>query len=831
MTMRNLIAVLLFSAVASPIQAAEAAKPAAPKIVKLSVEPATVTLSAPGEGMRVLVTGITKDGERVDLTPSARLQPVGDAVKVDKSGYLYAGGTDGLTRVLVSAAGQKAELNVTVRGQGQPRPPSFIRDVMPVLNKVGCTGGMCHGAAKGKNGFKLSLRGYDPEFDYRALLHDVWSRRINRSDPARSLMLAKPTQQVAHGGGARIELGSRYYQTLLNWISAGGPYGDPARDRPEKLALLPAEIFTSRLGARQQLLALARYPDGSVRDVTREAVFASTTPSVAEVSPEGLVTVQRKGEATALVRYEGKFVTLPVTVVDSRPGFVWTALPQHNYIDRHIDAKLQRLKVLPSAPAEEAEFLRRVSLDLIGISPKPEEVRAFLADPADSRARRGRMIDRLMARPEFVDHWALKWGDLLQSNRKFLGDKGLWAFRQWIRDSVAQNKPYDKMVRELLTSTGSTYENPPANFFRVASDPKQAMEKTSQLFLGVRMVCAQCHDHPFEQWTQNNYYELAAFFSAVGVKPGFDSDEEIVYEKRDDREIRHPKDGRVVEPRFLVASLGAGYGAPGNAAPPVPAGADRRDALVEWLTSEQNPFFARAIANRVWSYFFGRGIIEPVDDIRATNPPGNEPLLAALAKDVTEHHYGLQHLIRTIVNSRAYQASFRTNEWNADDQVNFSHAIPRRLSAEQLLDAIAVATGARPRFPEVPPEFRAEQLPGPHVGSGGFLDLFGRPARESSCECERRNDMSLPQALSLINGPAVADAVADPKGTVARLILAGASDRELVEELYLAALSRLPDASESDAAIAYLRKGPGRATNAQDLLWALLNSNAFLFNR
>jgi len=799
-------------------------RPAA-KVTKIWAEPAPLVLSAPGEGRRVLVRGLTADGETIDLTAGAVLKPLGAGVRLDRDGFL-APVKEGPAKVLVTAARLKFELPVVVSDLAKTRQPTFFRDVMPVLNKIGCTSGVCHGAAKGKNGFKLSLRGYDPEADYQALLYDVSGRRFNRSDPARSLMLAKPTQQVAHGGGLRIEISSRYYKILLDWISAGVPYGDAAADRVAKLEVFPSEIFMRRPGQEQRMLALAHYPDGSVRDVTREAVFASNAPEIAEaaavVADAPLLKGQRKGEAAVMVRYEGRFVTVPVTILDPRPGFQWAALPQYNYIDGHADAKLERLKIQPSPPAGDAEFLRRVSLDLIGLPPRPEEVRAFLADPAESRSKRARLIDLLIARPEFVDHWALKWADLLQSSRKFLGDKGMWAFREWIRQSVAANKPYHKMVRELLTSTGSTFENPAANFFRVtAADPKQAMEKTTQVFLGVRMVCAQCHDHPFEQWTQNNYYELAAFFAAVGVKPGLDSDEEIVYEKRDGYDIQHPKDGRVVEPRYLVASLDA---------PQLPA-ANRREALVEWLTSRQNPFFARAIANRVWSYFFGRGIIEPVDDIRASNPAANEPLLAALAKDFTDHNYDLQHLIRTIVNSRVYQASLAANQWNADDEANFSHAAPRRLSAEQLLDAIAVATGSRPKFAEVPPDFRAEQLPGPHVGAGGFLDLFGRPARETSCECERRSEMSLPQALNLINGPTVGDALADPKGRVAQLILAGATDRQLAEDLYLAAFSRLPDAKEYDAAVTYLRGGSSRAARAQDLLWALLNSNAFLFNR
>ncbi len=814
----RLLLSLALAAVTSP---AATQKPAI-KVTKIWAEPSPLILSAPGEGRKILVKGATASGDTIDVTAGAVLKPVGDAVRLDQDGFLYPV-KEGPAKVLVTAGGRKTELPVTVSGLGATRTPTFLRNVMPVLNKVGCTQGVCHGAAKGKNGFKLSLRGYDPEADYQALLQDMSGRRFNRADPARSLMLAKPTNQVAHGGGLRIEIGSRYYKTLLDWISAGVPYGDPAADRPARLEVVPSEIFMTQPGRAQALAALAHYPDGSVRDVTREAVFGSNATDIAEIDTgRALVTGVRKGEAAVLVRYEGKFVTVPVTVLNPRPGFLWTALPQHNYIDQHIDSKLQRLKIQASPPVSDAEFLRRVSLDLIGLPPRPEEVRAFLADPADSRAKRSAAIDRLMKRSEFVDHWALKWGDLLQSSRKYLGDKGNWAFREWIRQSVAQNKPYDKMVRELLTSFGSTFENPPANFFRVAgADPKQAMEKTTQVFLGVRMVCAQCHDHPFEQWTQNNYFQLAAFFAAVGIKPGIESDEEIVYEKREDYELKHPKDGRVVEPRYLFASLDA---------PKLPS-ANRRDALVNWLTSKQNPFFARAIANRIWSYFLGRGIIDPVDDIRASNPPSNEPLLAALAKDLTDHDYDLQHLIRTIVNSRAYQASIATNEWNGDDDLNFSRAIPRRLTAEQLMDAVALAAGSRPRFPEVPPDFRAEQLPGPHVGVGGFLDLFGRPQRESSCECERRSDLSLPQALNLVNGPTLAEALADPKGRISQLILKGASDRELVENLYLAAFSRPPDSKELDSALTYLASGSSRAARAQDLLWALLNSNAFLFNR
>ena len=788
---------------------------------KIVIAPSSLSLDSSEQGRRVLVTGITADGEKFDLTHEARFEPAGGGVRVDDDGYLY-GLSQGAATIKVSARGQSADLPVNVGDLSQKRAISFLSDVMPVLNKQGCTAGACHGSAKGKNGFKMSLRGYDPEFDYRALLFDVSGRRFNRADPAQSLMLSKPTQAVPHEGGLHIEKGSRYYDTIINWISAGTPFGDQQRDSVAKLEVTPPEVFMSRPGMKQQILVVATYGDGSTRDVTREAVVASSQDTTAKIVDDSVVQGERTGEVTLLVRYEGKFVIVPVTILNPSPGFEWKQLSQHNYIDEHIDAKLRRLKIQPSGVADDSTFVRRVYLDLAGIPPTPAEARAFIEDPEKSRLKRIRLIDELMKRKEFVDHWALKWGDLLQSNRKYLGEKGTWAFRQWIRDQIASNRPYDQVVRELITSTGSTYQNPAANFFRVNKDPKEAMEKTTQLFLGVRMVCAQCHDHPFERWTQNQYYQLAAFFAAVGVKPGFDSDEEIVYLKRADNTFKHPKTGRIVEPEYLIASAGA---------PPLNAADDRRRALAEWLTSEKNPFFARAITNRLWSYFFGRGIIDPVDDIRASNPPVNQALLEALADDFVKNGYDLLHVIRTIANSRTYQTGIAANEWNENDMTNFSRFLPRRLTAESLLDAITVATGSRPEFDEVPPDFTAQELPDPHIGKGGFLDMFGRPERESACECERRNEMSLPQAMSLVNGPTLAEAVADPEGRVAAAIIAGKPDRELVEELYLGTLSRLPTSGEMDNALTYLRLGSGRAAGAQDLLWALINSNAFLFNR
>jgi hypothetical protein len=803
------------------VLAATACSAAAQDAVMLSVTPSELTFRSADEGLRVLVTGTTGEGEKLDLTEAAKFDPAEPIVRRAADGLFYAT-HEGQTKVTVTAGGAQAVLTVHVGDLARPPQISFLRDVEPILNKVGCTSGTCHGSAKGKNGFKLSLRGYDPEFDYEALLFDMSGRRFNRADPARSLMLAKPTQQVPHGGGLRIEPGSRYYKAILSWISAGVPFGHPKIDRVETLEVLPKEVFMHGPNKTQQVLALAHYADGSVRDVTREANISSNTPEVAEVEGNARVKGERKGEAALLVRYEGKFVSVPVTVLNPNPGFVWNNLPQHNYIDELIDAKLKRLKILPTPAVDDAEFLRRASLDLIGLPPTPEEIRAFVEDKTESSAKRSQAVDRLIVRPEFVDHWTLKWGDLLQVSRRYLGDKGMWEFREWIRDSIARNKPYDKFVYELLTARGSSYENPAANFFRVTRNAKASMEKTTQLFMGVRLVCTQCHDHPFEKWTQNQYYEMTAFFGSVGLKPGFQSGDEIVYDKREDFEVKHPKTGRVVAAKYLVASIGA---------PPIPGTSERREALVEWLTSKDNPFFARAVANRYWSYFLGRGIIEPVDDIRASNPPVNEALLEALTRDLTDHGFDLRHLMKVIVNSRAYQAGIQTNVWNEDDKVNFSHAVPRRLGAEELMDALALAAGSRPKFPEVPPDTKAEEFPDPHVGRDGFLDVFGRPARESSCECERRSDISLPQALNLVNGRTIADAIADPKGRVAKLVLAGASDRAIVEDLYLSALSRYPTAKENDTALAFLQNGQSRAAWAQDLLWSLVNSKAFLYNR
>src|SRR5712692_9706712 len=645
------ISIFIFSGFAvaqdnSKTAAAAKATPASEiKVSQIRLFPAEVVFSDPREYRKVVVLGKTEEAGEFDLSRDATFAPADDCVKWDEKGSLYPV-RDCQTKVEVSARGLKATLPVTVRGLDQPHPISFVRDVEPILNKVGCTAGTCHGAAKGKNGFKLSLRGYDPEFDYDRLIHDLSGRRFNRADPARSLMLLKPTAEVPHGGGLRFDTDSQYYQTILEWISEGVPFGDASAAKVRQREVIPSEIMMRKPGLAQELGVVAHFADGTVRDVTREASYTSNTPSIADVNQEGLVTSSRKGEAALLVRYEGNFVTVNTTVLSEKPGFKWAEAPEYNFIDAAVDRKLQKLHILPSEVCSDVEFIRRASLDLIGLPPRPEEVRAFLEDRTPDRQKRSRLVDQLMARPEFVDHWSLKWGDLLKSNRKFLGPKGVWRFRDWIRQSVAENKPYNQFVYELLTARGSTYQNPAANYFLVDDQPNTVMESTTQLFLGVRFVCAHCHDHPFEQWTNKQYFELSAFFARVGIHEGAQNLEKVVYDK-DDGDIRFPKTGRVAPPDVPYGKID------------VSTAEGRRQLLAEWLASKDNPYFGKAISNRIWSYFFGRGIIEPVDDIRSSNPPVNPELLNALTEEFIQHHFDLRYLMKAIVNYRAYQLSTR----------------------------------------------------------------------------------------------------------------------------------------------------------------------------
>ncbi|MGE3317138.1 MAG: DUF1549 and DUF1553 domain-containing protein, partial [Planctomycetaceae bacterium] len=787
-----------------------------PKLEKLEVFPANLDLADVRDIRRLLVTGITADGTRFDVSRDAAITPASKVVSIDADGFVVPE-TAGTTELKVAARGLEAKVPVVVKDTN-PRPVSFVSEVIPAISKVGCNMGTCHGSQQGRAGFKLSLRGYDPLFDYTALVDDISGRRFNRAQPAQSLMLLKPTQGVPHEGGFLFDEESRYYKILHQWIAEGCNY-DATAHRVDRIEVFPSAPLLQHMKDVQQLIVIAHYNDGTSRDVTREAVFDTSNFEVATLGKTGLIEAVRRGEAAALVRFEGLYAAAPVTVLGEREGYKWVDSPEYNFVDTHVNEKLRRMKILPSELCTDSEFLRRISLDLTGLPPTSAQTRAFLADERPTRAKREAKIDELLNSPLYVEHWTLKWSDLLLNNRKFVSEKGVWAFRNWIRSSLASDKPYDKFAYELMTADGSTFDNPAANYFRVAREPKVVMENMTQVFLGTRFNCNQCHDHPFERWTQKNYYGLAAYFASVGRKDGTRPGEEIIYSTRNPQPVIHPGTGQNVTAAFPFEHPGMDKSI-----------TDNRKKLAQWLTAPQNPYFAKSIANRYWSYFTGRGIIDPVDDIRASNPPSNPELLDALTDDFVNHNLELRHLIRTIATSHTYQRSYKTNEWNKDDVVSFSHAMPRRLAAEQLFDALVVATGAPSDIPGMPAGFRASQLPDPTVDVG-FLDMFGRAPRESPCECERTSEVSLAQTLSLVNGPTISDAIIHPKGLIARLTAEKADSRKMVEEVYLAVVCRLPTDAEKKQGEEYLASVANPVEATQDLMWALINSPEFLFNR
>ncbi|HEV8541952.1 MAG TPA: DUF1549 and DUF1553 domain-containing protein [Verrucomicrobiae bacterium] len=804
-------------------------RPPLPPITVLQLEPAQLTLHDARDARRVLVWGKTADGQKVDLTSEAVFTTQSEALAIEADKYISPR-AKGEGEVFVSAAGQSTHLPVMVENADNP-PIRFVRDVVPIMSRIGCNAGTCHGSAKGKNGFKLSLRGYDPQFDYQALITDIAGRRFNRVKAEESLMLLKPTAEVPHEGGMVLKPDSREYKLLRDWIAQGTKFEDQAKARANRIEVLPPEIDLTLPGMTQEIIVLAHYPDDSVRDVTREAVISSSSGEIATVK-NAVVTGIRRGEAAILIRYEGNYATEELRVMGDRSGYQWADLSEYNFIDQHVNAKLQKMKILPSELCTDAEFVRRVSLDLTGLPPKAERVREFLANSAPSKEKRAKLVDELIGSENYVEFWANKWADLLQLSSENLGTKAIWQYRDWIRASIEQNKPYDKFVREILLANGSSYKNPAGNYYRVLREPGKIAEDVSQTFLGVRFNCNKCHDHPFERWTQNQYYEFAAYFANLSFKRGPIGKEEVKVEaggthnvyaeeilyRNPATQVEHPKTGKVVSPKVPYGTASA-----------ITPEEDRRQAFVDWLASKDNPFFAKAMANRVWSYFFGIGIIQPVDDIRSSNPPSNAALLDALTENFIAGQFDIRQLMRTICNSRTYQLSFLPNKWNSDDQINFSHARPRRLTAEQLYDAISFVTGANKPFAGLPKGMRAVEVADGKVAGDEFLSLFGRPKRQSACECERTSNITLSHAMSLINGSTVGEAVSAPHNAIEKLVERESNNQKVVAELYYMILSRPP--TEKELNVTDFSSAPSRLEGAQDLAWALLNSPAFLFNR
>ncbi|HTU20854.1 MAG TPA: DUF1549 domain-containing protein [Gemmataceae bacterium] len=808
---RYVIIAVALSLVASTVNAAPAPEtlPPGAKIIKLEAHPQRIELKTPFEYSQLLLSAHLTGGEQMDVTRLAKIEVPAQLARVSATGVVRPV-ADGSGVLKISLQGQTLSLPIEIKGQKEKYTVSFVRDVMPTLSRMGCNAGTCHGAAKGKNGFKLSLRGYDPLFDHRSLTDDLKGRRFNRAAPDASLMLLKCTGSVAHVGGVLTQPGQPYYELLRSWI-ADGVKLDLNSPRVQSLELLPKSSVIPLPGMKQQVAARATFTDSSVRDVSVEAFLESSNTEVATVDRAGTVTAVRRGETTVLARYEGAYAAARIVIMGDRKGYQWHDVPEYSYIDTLVDAKLKQMKILPSELCTDSEFIRRVYLDLTGLPPEPSDIRAFLADSQPVRVKREALVDKLVGSPEFVEHWTNKWADLMQVNRKFLGEKGAAAFRKYIRDAVVANKPYDKFVYDILTASGSNMENPAASYYKILRDADAAMENTTQLFLAVRFNCNKCHDHPFERWTQDQYYQTAAFFAQVDRKedPKFKGQRvggtavegakplvEIIADKKSGEET-HLRTGQVAKPTFPYLHK--------DLAPPTAA---RRVQLAHWVISKNNPYFARSYVNRLWSYLLGVGIIEPVDDIRAGNPPTNPALLDALTDDFVKSGFNVRHMLKTICKSRVYQQSVKTNAFNRDDDINYSHALVRRLPAEVLYDTIYRAAGSQSRLPGLPSGARAaELLDSRDDVPGGFFVLFGKPARESACECERSPTMMLGSVLNLVNGPVPAAAINDPNNRLSKLVAAQKNDVKVVEELFLAFLGRLPTKVELQLGLQSLRDG------------------------
>ena len=775
--------------------------PEGARVTALSLFPGDAVLEGRYAYRQALVTADVEGLGKLDVTRLVKVSGSLELVKVTAGGKL-SGLKNGAGKLVFSLGGQNAEMTIKVNGLGGDDAGvkvSYVQDVMPVLSRLGCNSGVCHGSKDGKNGFKLSLRGYDPLFDHIALTDDLEGRRFNRAAPDKSLFLMKITGASPHVGGVRTTADSNYYSIFKSWVGDGVAM-DLDSPRVASIEVYPKEVTLGLPGMQQQMVALATFSDGAVRDVTHESFLSSSDTDIATVDEAGIVTAVRRGELAVLVRYEGRYAAAPTFVMGDRTGYAWGEVPEFNYIDTHVYEKLRKVKSLPSELATDAEFMRRVYLDLTGTIPDVKTIRTFLVDQREPKVKRAELVNRLVGTPEFVDFWTNKWADLLQVNKKWLGGQGAQSLHSWIRGAVASNMPYDKFVASFLNSEGSTIKNPPTSYYKVLRSPDAVMENTTQLFLGIRFSCNKCHDHPFERWTQRNYWELSAYFAQVGRKnapgaknlpnAGFTATggtEELIFDKKDG-EVKYPN-GVQAPPGFPYQHAGA-QGKEGS----------RRALVSNWITSEQNPYFARSFVNRLWSYFFGIGIIDPVDDIRASNPPSNPALLERLTRDFIASGFDTRKLMHLIVTSRTYQHSVKSSKWNEDDNVNFSHSLARRLPAETLFDAIHRASGSLARLPGQRPGSRAVELPGPEVKLGdNFLDLFGRPPRESACECERGSGMSLGQALNLVNGPTFAGAISDPTNTLSALASTEKDDRKLIEEMFLSFLSRPPTKEEADA--------------------------------
>lgn len=792
----------------------------------LKVLPGEVELSSK-ESRQQFLAEAANGGFHEDWTRNAQWTSSNPKVATVDSTGMVLPVTDGEALITASANGQSATAKVRVKGSQAPFTFSFRNHVVPVMTKSGCNQGACHGAQAGKNGFKLTLRGYDPELDYDVMTRQSLGRRVSLADPAGSLLLQKATFGIPHGGGLRFKKDTLEYRVIHDWIAAGTP---PPSSKDAEVVGLEAfpKSATLKPNQEQQIVVRARYSDGRTEDVTRWVKFSSNNEGVALVDDYGKAKITGSGEAAITLWYASKIIyarlTSPFPAQVSEADY--QKFQRRNFIDDPVLAKWKSLNLAPSAPASDSTFIRRAYLDAAGILPNAEEVEQFLADKSPDK--RAKLIDRLLERDEYVDYWAYKWSDLMLVSSRRLRPNAMWSFYNWIRDSVKVNKPWDQFAADLFTASGSTRQNGALNYFVLHKDPIDLTENVTQAFLGQRLTCARCHNHPLEKWTQIQYYQMANLFSRIGIKNGADPGDSVVFAKMSG-DVNHPRLLKPLAPTPLDGSPLA-----------LDSTEDRRLHFSKWLTSPKNPYFSRAIVNRVWANFMGRGLVDPVDDVREANAASNEELYAALIKDFVEHKFDVKHLVRTIMNSGVYQLASEANSTNQYDNIYYSKYVVKRLPAEVILDAMSQVTGVPTPFSGYPAGTRALQLPDSQVASQ-FLTSFGRPNRVICDASERSSDPSIAQALHVINGDTLNRKLSANDGTVALFLKLGISDSRILEHVFLSAYGRYPTDAERQAAMAALAKSrdvkgsaevqkESRRQALEDMLWAMLTSKEFLFN-
>lgn len=775
------------------------------------------TLNGQDARQQLVVTGKYATGQLRDLTSkvSYEIAPEG-IVAVSASGYVIPQADGSATITARSAEGPAGTLQVTVAHFGNDPQVNFPNQIVPIFTKLGCNSGGCHGKASGQNGFKLSLLGFEPAEDFEHLVKEGRGRRLFPASPDKSLLLLKPIGTVPHGGGTRMEVDTHAYRLMRRWILQGMPYGKDTDPTVARIEVLPAER-TMPQGGEQQLHVIAHYTDGSTEDVTSTVKFEPNNPEMAEVSVTGLAkTLDLAGDVAIMARYQGQVDVFRASVPLGVP--VNTTPPPKGFVDDLVFAKLKTLGVPPSEVCDDATFIRRTAVDIAGRLPTPAETEQFLTD--QSPDKRAAWIDSLLASTDYADFFANKWSSILRNKRKDATyARGTRIFHDWIRDSIHGNLPYDQFARQLLTATGEIGQNPPVAWYREVDDMNEQVEDSAQLFLGLRIQCARCHHHPFEKWSQQDYYGFAAFFSRIGRKPGAQFGEDRVMHNRGAAAAKNPKTGQDVPPTGLGAKPAT-----------LTVDDDPRQAMVDWMVAKDNPFFAPSLVNRYWKHFFSRGLVDPEDDMRVTNPATNQELLDALAKSFIDSGFDLKQLVRTICNSQTYQLSSLPNEYNSGDKQNYSRYYPKRLPAEVLLDSIDTVTESKTNFGGVPQTVRAVQLPDSGFNSY-FLTVFGKPENSSACECERSSEANLAQSLHLLNSSEVQGKLSAGTGRAA--LLAGQKERprpEKVRELYLRVYSREPQADELAVAMQHLEKSPDEKLAFEDILWALVNTKEFLFN-